>query len=136
MGLFRAHVEEEFEAAHANGPEGHKCNTMHGHTWLAEVEFTYVELDESGWGPDFGLIKALIKPLDHNNLNEYFGPGGLAWSALDERLEQGMRASAENIARWLFDLVNLEVTARGGVMNFVRVSEGGGNRVTYYENAL
>jgi len=119
--VFRAHVEEEFEAAHANGPEGHKCRTMHGHTWLAEVEFEYPEsmLDENGWGPDFGAIKAIIKPLDHNELNSHFAGR--------------FPPSAENLAKWLWnEAASVVGLTRGRAQNLVvRIHEGGGNFVEY-----
>jgi len=110
------HVEEEFSSAHANGPDGHKCNNMHGHDWLATVEVTYNKLDENGWGPDFGLIKSFIKPLDHQNLNDYFAP-------------HGIKPSAEEIARWLYH----QIWGAGYKPDFVEVNEGGANSVVYTE---
>jgi 6-pyruvoyltetrahydropterin/6-carboxytetrahydropterin synthase len=120
--VWTARVEEEFSAAHHNGPDGHKCNRNHGHDWLAVVEVTYRRIDEhTGWGPDFGAIKALIKPLDHNDLNEYFD----------------FPPSAENLARWLYEEVKklLGPSARyRGVVDFIEIHEGGGNVVTYRED--
>jgi 6-pyruvoyltetrahydropterin/6-carboxytetrahydropterin synthase len=121
--MWTLHVEEEFSSAHANGPDGHKCNEMHGHDWLAIVEITYKKVDENGWGPDFGAIKTLIKPLDHRNLNEYF-------NADFAHLGEGMKPSAENIARWLYKQVTNVV---GYTPDFVTICEGGENRVTYRE---
>lgn len=115
--MWTLHVEEDFSSAHANGPEGHKCNNMHGHDWLAVVEVTYSKLDEFGWGPDFGLIKNLIKPLDHMNLNEYFEPIDIA-------------PSAEEIARWLYHQV---WGATGLQPDFIEITEGGMNSVRYVE---
>jgi 6-pyruvoyltetrahydropterin/6-carboxytetrahydropterin synthase len=121
------HVEEDFSSAHANGPEGHKCNEMHGHDWLAVVEIPYHKVDENGWGPDFGKIKSFIKPLDHRNLNELFDgthelPNGV-------RLPE-MPPSAENIAQWLYRQV---WGTTGYQPDFVSVYEGGANQVTYRE---
>lgn len=113
------HVEEEFSAAHANGPAGHRCNTMHGHDWVAIVEITYDAVDENGWGPDFGAIKAIFKPLDHENLNEFFDPFGL-------------KPSAELIAMWAHDEI---IRTTGYRPDFVTICEGGTNRVTYREDA-
>jgi len=109
--LWTLHVEEEFSAAHHNGPDGHKCNVNHGHDWLAVVEVSYDKVNEIGWGPDFGMIKAMIKPLDHNDLNEYFA----------------FPPSAENIAKWLYE----QVRQMFGACDFVTIHEGGGNRVTW-----
>jgi 6-pyruvoyltetrahydropterin/6-carboxytetrahydropterin synthase len=126
--MWTMHVEQDFSSAHANGPDGHKCNNMHGHDWLAIVECSYDKVDENGWGPDFGAVKGLIKPLDHKNLNELFD-GTLGHYP-------AMKPSAENIAKWLYGLVKdlLGPAARyGGVVDFVTVCEGGANRVTYRE---
>jgi 6-pyruvoyl-tetrahydropterin synthase len=92
---------------------------MHGHDWLAILEITYDEVDENGWGPDFGLIKSLIKPLDHQDLNDYFSGN------YDHK---SMKPSAENIAQWLFHEVWALTSYKP---DFVTVNEGGANRVTY-----
>lgn len=118
--MWTIHVEEDFSSAHANGPDGHKCNNMHGHDWLAVVEISYDKVDENGWGPDFGEIKALIRPLDHQNLNELLG----------------FKPSAENIAAWLYKRVEDVLDAADGKygqcrIEFVRIHEGGANSVTF-----
>jgi 6-pyruvoyltetrahydropterin/6-carboxytetrahydropterin synthase len=121
--MWTLHVEEEFSSAHANGPEGHKCNEMHGHDWLAVVEVSYHKVDENGWGPDFGLIKSFVKTLDHHNLNSTFD-GTLGHYA-------EMKPSAENIAKWLY----LQVWGAIGLQpDFVEIHEGGANRVRYTES--
>jgi 6-pyruvoyltetrahydropterin/6-carboxytetrahydropterin synthase len=117
MTLWVSHVEAEFSAAHHNGPEGHKCLTNHGHDWKAEVEFTYDQLDEVGWGPDFGAVKAIIRELDHKDLNELFMPA--------------MRPSAENIARWLYEQF---ADRLGRMPTYVKVQEAAGNWVIYHGN--
>jgi len=122
------HVEEDFSSAHANGPDGHKCNNMHGHDWLAIVEITYNDVDENGWGPDFGAIKQFIKPLDHQNLNDFFDG--------THRLEGGwlipsMKPSAELIAQWLWRQI---WAATGLRPDFVEINEGGANSVVYRED--
>lgn len=112
-----SHVEETFESAHHNAPPDqpeHKCANVHGHSWRAEIELTYGALDEIGWGPDFGALKALIRSLDHRDLNEMFD----------------FPPSAENIARWLYRQT-AEMT--GIAPNFVRVHEGRANSITYRE---
>jgi 6-pyruvoyltetrahydropterin/6-carboxytetrahydropterin synthase len=122
--MWTLHVEEDFSSAHANGPDGHKCNEMHGHDWLAVVEVTYDKVDENGWGPDFGAIKGLIRPLDHQDLNKLFAAGTKFGG------EEGMKPSAELIARWLYHQI-WGVT--GHRPDFVEVHEGGANRITYRE---
>jgi len=108
------HVEEEFSSAHHNGPEGHKCNETHGHDWLAVVEITYHQVNELGWGPDFGDVKGVIRPMDHQNLNKLFA----------------FPPSAELIGQWLYH----EIWGRIGIQpDFVEIHEGGANRIRYTE---
>lgn len=119
--MYRGHIEAKFEAAHKNGPPGHKCaGTLdpeldyHGHSWFAEIEWEYDDdqLDEFGWGPmDFGKAKDLIRALDHHNLN----------LILDT-------PSAEVISKYLYTEFSTEF---GIAPLFVRLHEGAGNTMTY-----
>lgn len=115
--VFKGHVEAGFESSHANGPDGHKCAEMHGHSWRAEIEwkFTQDELTEYGWGPDFGIIKDLIRALDHHTLNKVleFPP------------------SAENIAVHLHYQVHTMFPKVFGLV--VRVYEGSGNWIEVHD---
>lgn len=115
--MFRAHVEATFESAHANGPVGHKCREMHGHSWLAEIDWEYEEdkLDAYGWGPDFGAVKEIIRQLDHHDLNQWFAD---------------MPPSAERIAQWMYRQFE---ELFGFAPLFVRLHEGRGNTMTYTE---
>jgi len=116
--VFRAHIETTFESAHANGPEGHKCHVMHGHSWVAEIEWEYGpdQQDAYGWGPDFGAAKGIIRNLDHQNLNEVFE----------------FAPSAENIAKWMYEEFERMF---GFFPDFVRLHEGRGNTMTYSDPA-
>jgi len=51
-----------------------KCGKMHGHTFQIEVYFNVDQLDQSGIGIDFTVLKAYIKEIlpDHKVLNEEF----------------------------------------------------------------
>lgn len=116
VGLWRYHVEVAFEAAHAAGPPGHKCHMLHGHSFLAEVEGEYGEaaIDTYGWGPDFGLLKGVIRPLDHQNLNELLA----------------FPPTSEYLSRHIFG----QITELIGIApDFVRLHEGHGNVMTYRE---
>lgn len=84
----------------------------HGHSWLAEIDFEYEEVDEHFWGPDFGRVKDLIRVLDHHNLNLLF--------------EQ---PTAEFLAQHLFR--EFEYTF-GSPPIMVKLHEGRGNTMTYY----
>lgn len=110
--MWTSRVERTVSAAHHNGPLGGKCATNHGHDWHIVVEFTYEDLDSAyGWGPDFGIVKKTLDEYDHQDLNTLMPV-----------------PSAELFARHLFEEL---ADATGCVPDFVQVSEGHGNKVTY-----
>lgn len=121
--MYRGHVEATFESAHKNGPPGHKCaGTLgdgsldyHGHSWLAEIEWEYEEdqLDDYGWGPDFGKVKQIIRQYDHHNLNLLLAV-----------------PSAENLCKKMYEEF---VETFGFSPLFVKLHEGRGNTMTYTE---
>ncbi|PWG81653.1 6-carboxytetrahydropterin synthase QueD [Pararcticibacter amylolyticus] len=68
-----------FDSAHflPNVPAGHRCGSMHGHTYKLTVFFEG-DLDPvQGWVIDFNDIKKIISPLidsvDHKLLNDIPG---------------------------------------------------------------
>lgn len=69
----------EFAAAHSldSAPNGHKCRSMHGHSYKVDVHVTGPVDLHRGWVIDFGMLKELVGPvisqLDHCNLNEIEG---------------------------------------------------------------
>jgi 6-pyruvoyltetrahydropterin/6-carboxytetrahydropterin synthase len=81
MNAQRATIQRvyDFEAAHRlpHVPDGHKCKTMHGHSYRIRVQVTgAVQQDgpEAGMVVDFGLLdaaaNALCRKVDHTTLNE------------------------------------------------------------------
>lgn len=64
----------DFACAHTLRDYPGDCRRMHGHNWKVEVEVLATQLDETGMGMDFKLIKnatrALAKTLDHRYLND------------------------------------------------------------------
>lgn len=71
----------DFEAAHflPSVPDGHKCKTMHGHSYVVEV---YVTGEVQETGPEAGMVvdfsriddpaRALFATWDHRPLNDLF----------------------------------------------------------------
>lgn len=69
----------DFEAAHRLPfvPDGHKCKTMHGHSYALDVHVTGDVQEagpEVGMVVDFGVVdevaRSLVRSLDHRPLNE------------------------------------------------------------------
>jgi 6-pyruvoyltetrahydropterin/6-carboxytetrahydropterin synthase len=81
-------VRDKFQAAHFLKEYKGKCERIHGHTFQVEVVVEARELDQTGIGIDFTLIKTRLAEIlpDHSLLNEVlpFNP------------------SAENLARHFF----------------------------------
>lgn len=63
-----------FEAAHFI-PEHPKCGSMHGHSYVVEVEATG-PIQDDGMVVDYSRLKAAVQPLidglDHTELNGHF----------------------------------------------------------------
>jgi 6-pyruvoyltetrahydropterin/6-carboxytetrahydropterin synthase len=81
-------VRDKFHAAHFLKEYQGKCEKIHGHTFQVEVAIEIRELDRTGLGIDFHVIKeklAAVLP-DHVLLNDIYD----------------FNPSAENIARRLF----------------------------------
>ncbi len=67
------------------------CQNWHGHNWRITVTCESPKLDGNGMVIDFKTIKQLVeKRLDHSILNEEL---------------HGMNPTAENIARWITEII-------------------------------
>jgi len=72
----------EFHAAHSLPNHKGKCQNLHGHTYVLEVEVAELPLkihkeEEQGMVMDFGRLKEIVNTnvidkLDHSNLNEHY----------------------------------------------------------------
>ncbi|MBC8359166.1 MAG: 6-carboxytetrahydropterin synthase QueD [Candidatus Aminicenantes bacterium] len=82
-------VKEKFQAAHFLKEYKGKCEKIHGHTFQVEVEIEVKELDKTGIGFDFAVIKQKLSEIlpDHTLLNEVYD----------------FNPSAENLARNFFN---------------------------------
>lgn len=75
----RIFIEDSFDAAHflPNVPDGHKCRSLHGHTYRIRLEFGGVLNSTSGWIIDYADVKQywnfIKKDLDHKCLNDVPG---------------------------------------------------------------
>ncbi|MCX6576479.1 MAG: 6-carboxytetrahydropterin synthase [Candidatus Aminicenantes bacterium] len=108
-------VRDKFHAAHfLKGYRG-KCEKIHGHTFYVEAKIEVHDLDDTGIGIDFNIIKqklAAILP-DHSLLNEVYD----------------FNPSAENLARRLYTELRKDFPVKE-----VTVWESEDAAATYTEN--
>ena len=122
--MYEVKVETQFSAAHQlKGYDG-QFENLHGHNWTAIVIAEAEGLDSIGVGIDFIKLKektvAILSRLDYKNINEI--------SPFDTQ-----NPSAENIARWAFQLLRDEINCEGVRMKRVEILEMPGCGAAYYE---
>ena len=104
--MYRLTIQTSFAAAHNLLQYQGDCENLHGHNWKVDVTVAARELDKSGLGIDFKILKAetrrLLETLDHKYLN-------------DLPMFKGVSPSSENIARYLFEEL-------GGILNNANVT--------------
>ena len=98
--MYRIAVESHFSAAHRlRGYQG-KCEDLHGHNWKVEAVVAAVNLNRIGVVIDFKELKEklgeVLGLLDHKYLNElnHF---------------KKVNPTSENIARFIYDKLNLKI---------------------------
>jgi 6-pyruvoyltetrahydropterin/6-carboxytetrahydropterin synthase len=121
--MFHIFVKSHFSAGHHLRNYPGNCERPHGHNWKVEVTVQATELDSLGMGIDFRKVKEAVNNvldnLDHHDLNEH-----------DDF--QSINPSSENIAVYIFNnLQNDLSTDRYGVHS-VTVSETDNSGVTYF----
>jgi 6-pyruvoyltetrahydropterin/6-carboxytetrahydropterin synthase len=93
--MFELKVRTHFSAAHRLLEHSGKCQYTHGHNWNVDVTVQADQLNRLGLAVDFSQLKSIVKeviePLDHVNLNE------LSFFSTVET-----NPSAENISRHIF----------------------------------
>jgi 6-pyruvoyltetrahydropterin/6-carboxytetrahydropterin synthase len=95
-------IERNFSSAHQlRGYKG-KCENLHGHNYKIEIFAKGAELNNIGLLIDFVDLKKaaddVVKYFDHRNINEL--------PPFDEELNP----SAENLARFILEYLNREVS--------------------------
>ncbi|GAB7028499.1 6-carboxytetrahydropterin synthase QueD [Geotalea toluenoxydans] len=122
--MYKLRIETSFAAAHCLIHYQGDCENLHGHNWKVEVTVTARELDKSGLGIDFKVLKsetsALLKTLDHKYLNE-----------LPPFMESS--PSSENIARYLFQELAKKFNSDNISLTEVTVWESDFASASYYE---
>ncbi|MBE0597642.1 MAG: 6-carboxytetrahydropterin synthase QueD [Desulfuromonadales bacterium] len=92
--MYHLTVHSHFAAAHNLRHYQGDCENLHGHNWKVEVTVAARELNKSGLGIDFKILKRETKEvldlLDHKYLNNI--------PPFDQ-----LSPSSEHLARFLFD---------------------------------
>lgn len=112
--MYELTIIANFSSAHCiRGYEG-ACENLHGHNWKVEVSVEARGLDRLGMVMDFKAIKERTREvagrLDHKYLNEV---------APFDRIN----ATAENLARFIFDELSATIAGAGIRVSKVRVWE-------------
>ena len=122
--MYDVTVKTGFAAAHQLRLYDGKYENLHGHNWTAQVTVEADELDPIGVGIDFVKLKAMVEKnlseLDYHNINEV--------PPFDE-----LNPSAENIARWLFLKLKVEVNTNSTRVKRVEICEMEGCGASYFE---
>jgi 6-pyruvoyltetrahydropterin/6-carboxytetrahydropterin synthase len=120
--MYELKVLSRFAAAHNLRNFKSRCENLHGHNWLVEVNVTSDRLDDTGLVMDFGDVKKelaiVLDELDHKYLNE-----------LDYFKE--INPSSENIAKFVYDKLAPRIDR--GPIRLTRVSawESENSRAAY-----
>lgn len=107
-------VLSHFSGAHRLRYLNGKCEKLHGHNWKVEVSVAGRRLNKEGIVIDFQVLKQkvekVLKTLDHTFLNDlpYFS-----------RKEP----SSENIAKYLFDRLKVELKGHSAILKEVTAWE-------------
>jgi 6-pyruvoyltetrahydropterin/6-carboxytetrahydropterin synthase len=122
--MYDVTVKTGFAAAHQLRLYDGKYENLHGHNWTAQVTVEADELDPIGVGIDFVKLKAMVEKnlseLNYHNINEV--------PPFDEQ-----NPSAENIARWLFLKLKVEVNSNSTRVKRVEICEMEGCGASYFE---
>jgi 6-pyruvoyltetrahydropterin/6-carboxytetrahydropterin synthase len=123
-GIFEVSVETHFSAAHALRGYPGDCARLHGHNWIVRVFVRCRELDATGIGIDFRVIKGHLKDvlegLDHCNMNE-----------IEPFTE--VNPSSENIARHLHRELSRRINSEAVRVAKIQVSETPNAGAFYWE---
>ena len=114
--MFTVTLETGFKASHELTYAGGEKEELHFHDWQLRVAAQVEELDENGLAVDFVELKAEIDGitavLDNSQLEDL---GCFA----------GVNASAENVAKYIFDELKPQLPAKA-TLKYVEVMEAKG----------
>ena len=121
--MYELTVTSHFSGAHRLRYLHGKCEELHGHNWKVEVFITSGKLNKEGVVMDFTVLKQkvekVLKSLDHTYLN-------------DLPCFSGQEPSSENIARYIFDKLKVELKGFSVKMTKVSAWESENSCATYF----
>lgn len=122
--MYHVTVKTGFAAAHQLRLYDGKFENLHGHNWTAQVTVEADKLDPIGVGIDFVRLKEMVEQilskLDYHNINEI--------PPFDKQ-----NPSAENIARWLFLELRMQINTDSTRIKRVKICEMEGCGASYFE---
>jgi len=122
--MYEVTIIKLFSSAHLLAQIGGKCEELHGHNFKVEVTVSAPDLNESGLLIDFRVVKKwlgeILDQMDHKHLNEL-------------PCFSGINPSAENIAKYIYEKMELKVKPAKAKVNVVGVKiwESENAAVTY-----
>ena len=121
--MFEVTVSDNFSSAHQLRNYNGKCEQLHGHNWVVKVTVSGNELNDQGMLIDFKILKSYLKSvideLDHKFINEL--------KPFDTK-----NPTVENIARFIFDEIEIKLTSNDVHVLKVKVWENENNLAAYY----
>ena len=98
--MYEVTIIKSFSAAHVLAEIGGKCEELHGHNFKVEVTVAASELSSTGLLIDFRVFKKwlgeILEDIDHKHLNIIPSFAGI-------------NPSAENIAKYIYEKMELKV---------------------------
>jgi len=121
--VFTVIVETVFFAGHQITFADGTVENLHEHEWVVRAAVESAELDEQGFAVDFIWLKGELETITN----------GLVAARLEEHqyfVEAGINASAENVAKYIFD--KLSSLVKGAIkLAYVEVQESPGCLAKY-----
>ena len=121
--MFHIFITSHFSAGHHLRDYPGNCERPHGHNWKVTVTVQANELDNLGMGVDFRTLKEAVNKvldtLDHHDLNEHAD-------------FQSVNPSSENIATYIFNNLQKNLTDDRYAIHSVTVCETDNSGVTYF----
>jgi len=120
--MYEVTIIKSFSAAHLLAEIGGKCEELHGHNFKVEVTVAAEELNSNGLLIDFRLLKKrlgeILEDVDHKYLNTLTSFSGI-------------NPSAENIAKYICEEMELKIKTSGVNVARVKIWESENAAVTY-----